>query len=282
MTIISLRTIHSYRKLLSTLGLVRGVEAASKKFLAKAAGHNAKWSASSVTLKGYDHPIFLRVSTSDWSVFHQIFVDKEYLERSAEHADQLRSFYDTVVQAGKTPAIIDCGANIGLASLWYSLQFPKAAIVAIEPEPKNFAVLKKNTAPYENIIPVNAAIANRRDKVSLSNVSDAPWAWETVESNAGQTDTITVRDALGQVPNTVPFIAKIDIEGFETALFRSNYDWVEAFPLIVFEHHDWLFAWKGTAHAIYRALIDSGPRDYVHAGENVFSYSHDLLKRPTT
>jgi hypothetical protein len=103
-----------------------------------------------------------------------------------------------------------------------------------------------------------------------------------MESHSGDTEAITIRDALARVPGAVPLIAKIDIEGFETDLFRSDYDWASEFPLIVFEQHDWLFAWKGTAHAIYRALIELGPRDYLHGGENVFCYSHALLKPPET
>jgi hypothetical protein len=52
---------------------------------------------------------------------------------------------------------------------------------------------------------------------------------------------------------------------------------VGQFPLIVFEHHDWLFAWKGTAHAMFKALTEFGPRDYLQRGKNIFSYSHALL-----
>jgi FkbM family methyltransferase len=264
-------------KLISEAGLLEGGGAAFKKVASKI-NQQSKREPTTIKLKGYKEPIFLRISTSDWSTLEQIFIYREYAEPSSLHSKRLRNFYNRTVLQGMNPVIIDCGANIGLASVWFSSRFPHATIVAIEPEPNNFAVLCKNISRYHNIVPVKAAISSHEGRVSLHNASDAPWAWETVPNETGDTEAITIRNALSQIKDAVPLIAKIDIEGFETDLFQSNSDWVKEFPLIVFEQHDWLFAWRGTAHAIYRALTNFGPRDYLRRGENVFSYSHDLLK----
>lgn len=42
------------------------------------------------------------------------------------------------------PFIIDCGANIGLASLYFKALFPRSTILAFEPDPTTFAVLRQN------------------------------------------------------------------------------------------------------------------------------------------
>ncbi|HEY2132214.1 MAG TPA: FkbM family methyltransferase, partial [Acetobacteraceae bacterium] len=180
------------------------------------------------------------------------------------------------IDRAEVPVIIDCGANIGIASIWYAQRYPRARIIAVEPEPENFRILTMNAANFPNITVVQGGISDRQTRLSLSNVGDAPWAWETKESNeTGEIATFTIPGLLDTVPNGRPLIVKIDIEGFEVALFRSNLDWPREIPLIVFESHDRLFAWRGTFHAIAAALVGT-PRDYIQKGENTFAYSHTL------
>ena len=47
--------------------------------------------------------------------------------------------------------VLDAGANIGLASRVAAALWPAALIVALEPDPANFALLQQNTAAYPNI-----------------------------------------------------------------------------------------------------------------------------------
>lgn len=42
------------------------------------------------------------------------------------------------------PFILDCGANIGISVLNYKRRYPKAEIIAFEPDPSIFKVLKRN------------------------------------------------------------------------------------------------------------------------------------------
>ena len=48
--------------------------------------------------------------------------------------------------APESRVIIDCGANIGLASMFLARGFPEAAITAFEPDPVAFKVLERNVA----------------------------------------------------------------------------------------------------------------------------------------
>lgn len=60
--------------------------------------------------------------------FREVFLEEEYFFKS-----------DT---AG--PVIIDCGSNIGLATMYFKMIFPDALVTAIEANPSTFAILEKN------------------------------------------------------------------------------------------------------------------------------------------
>lgn len=48
----------------------------------------------------------------------------------------------------KQPFILDCGSNIGLSMLYFKRQFPESRVIAFEPDPATFGLLKKNAAAY--------------------------------------------------------------------------------------------------------------------------------------
>jgi FkbM family methyltransferase len=164
-------------------------------------------------VRGLPRPIYARLGTSDRSVLLQVFVSCEYDCPSEAHNQAVRAFYDEALARAKVPVIIDCGANIGLASLWYAAKFPEAKIIAVEPEPENFRILTMNAAGYSNITVVCGAISDRQARVSLHNVGDEPWAWETVESEAGDGLTYTIPSLMKGLPDLELMIVKIDIEG---------------------------------------------------------------------
>jgi FkbM family methyltransferase len=233
-----------------------------------------QWKVVALRLKGVPHPILLRPGTSDWDVLHQIFVAEDYNSGSEAHETSVSDFYEGVLNRLEIPVIVDCGANIGISSVWYAQRYPRARIIAVEPEPENFRILSMNAANYPNITPVQGGISDRQTRVSLTNAGDAPWAWETKESNDdGEIATFTIPNLLATIPGSRLMTVKIDIEGSEVELFRSNLDWSGKAPLIVFEAHDRRFAWRGTFHAIAAALTHQ-PRDYIQKGENTFAFCH--------
>lgn len=61
-------------------------------------------------------------------LFEEIFYKNEYYFKSTN----------------KTPVIFDCGANIGVATLYFKWLYPHSKIFAFEPNPKTFEVLQKN------------------------------------------------------------------------------------------------------------------------------------------
>jgi FkbM family methyltransferase len=220
------------------------------------------------------NPIWLRDGGSDFAVMEQVFVPREYdFTGMRPHHAKMQAVYAALLDRGTVPVIIDCGANIGFSSIWFALKYPQAIIYAVEPESQNFAMLRRNISAYPNITPVHAGISDRVGKVSLCNPAGESWAYRTEEDEAGEVATVTVPGLLGLHANGAPLIVKIDIEGFETSLFRSNTEWAARTSLAIFEMHDWLFAWSGTGHAILRCLTER-PRDYLMRGENIFAFAH--------
>jgi tRNA G46 methylase TrmB len=109
------------------------------------------------------HSIHLRIPSSDAPTYRQVFIKREY---------------DVSVKQDPK-VILDAGANIGLASIYFANRFPDAKIIALEPEESNFSLLKKNVLPYKNIIPIHAALWNKNEEISLVDPGLGNWGFMT-------------------------------------------------------------------------------------------------------
>jgi len=97
---------------------------------------------------------------SDREVVAQVFVTEGYgVERLARGRDVLDR-YEQIVREGRQPLIIDCGANIGAAAAYFSICFPAARIVAVEPDGANLDQAETNCRS-PNVDFLGAAIASR-------------------------------------------------------------------------------------------------------------------------
>ena len=209
----------------------------------------------------------IRVGDSDICVLRQVFVEREYDFAPIPEAEQrIQERYRGILAAGRTPVIVDAGANIGLAALWFATQFPEAKVVAIEPEPNNLALLQRNVAGHDRIIALHAAIGSEPGFVDVAS-QGMSYAATTSRSDAG-VPILTMADALAKVDRGDLFIAKIDIEGFESDLFSQNLDWIDRTDVIVIEPHDFMLPDRHTSRALQRAM---GQRnfDLFIRGENL-------------
>lgn len=225
-----------------------------------------------------DLPKFGRISVrrgdTDYGTVRQVFRKREYAFGNAIVESKIFVRYQAILAQGKTPVIIDAGANIGAASIWFSLMFPDAWIVAIEPDPENARMLRHNCAAHSRVSVVEAAIGAEAGHVNIIN-EGASWGVKTERSDAG-CPIMTVEEAVALVPNGVDFIAKIDIEGFEKDLFSTNLDWIDHMAAIFVEPHDWLFTGTGTSGNFQRAM---GARNFelFVRGENLFYVNSVVL-----
>ncbi len=195
-----------------------------------------------IALKDIKYPVFLRNKTSDIPTFYQIFFHKDY---------------EIDTQGMKPKTIIDCGANVGYASVYFKNKYPEANIYAIEPEQSNFKQLQLNTKPYSGIICINAGIWSSEAWLNVESIYDnSHWAFSVVETQSPSSDSIKAVsiDAIVKEHNIKEIdILKVDIEGSEVELFSENYhSWLSITNILIIELNDRYR--KGTSKAFFNAI----------------------------
>lgn len=196
------------------------------------------------------------------------------IDRFPIHAQRVYKKYDDLVRRGEKPLIIDAGANIGMAALWYALKFPRATIFAIEPEISNYELLVENTRAFnDRVIPFHGGIWPRKTNLQIVNKDAGAqhFQLDAGDDSVAGLDSVTVEEVLERSEADDILIAKIDIEGSQKALFSENTRWVERVNLIVIELDDWLFPWAGTSRPFF-SCVSEYPFDYLLHGENVFAF----------
>lgn len=201
--------------------------------------------------------VVLRPKDSDLPAFRGIFVDHEYDIQIPEAAAAIQGRYEAIIAAGRTPVIVDAGANVGAASLWFRHKFPKSHIVAIEPDEQCCSLLQRNVAGHGPIDIVQAGIGGTPGHVQLVDAPDS-WAIQTERADTG-TPIVTMNEAFGRVPDGEPFLAKINIEGFEEDVFSANLEWLDRIAVLYLEPHDWRFPGQHTSRTFQKAM---GERDF--------------------
>ncbi len=180
----------------------------------------------------------IRRGDSDFASFREVFRDRGYDVGSDFGRRQIGAACKAIVARGSVPVIVDAGANIGAASIWYRVQYPDAHIVAIEPDEQNAKLLRRNLAPFDKTTVLEAAIGSTPGFVSLVRPGQS-WAIQT-HRGLGETAIVTMADAVASVQHGVLLGAKIDIEGFESDLFSANTEWIDDVAFIAIEPHDWM------------------------------------------
>jgi FkbM family methyltransferase len=223
---------------------------------------------------------FRGFSRTDRSVINQIFVAHHYDVSSFPLSGTLKNYVNWVAADGASLLVIDAGANIGASAVYLTQLDPRIHVCALEPERGNFSVLKTNCTGLP-ITPIEAAVASEAGKMWLSDPGIGEWGFR-VGGAAGerQVDAITVNNILEKFDANryKPLICKIDIEGGERDLFRTNTAWIDQFPLIIIELHDWML--PGTSNSKnFLSEISKRKIDVVYRGENMFCFNNDLLSK---
>jgi len=205
------------------------------------------------------------------------------LSRHGEVArrDFIDAEYQRLLAAGQTPLILDAGANIGASVLFFAWRYPAARIIALEPEAGNFALLARNCAGRGQIACLQAALASCDGELRLFDPGRSTDAFRTLdEDQAGEhghamgvvaaygVETLLARFGDG----ATPLLAKIDIEGAEREVFSAHTDWVQAFPAIAIELHDWMLPGKASS-APFLACVGALGRDFINPVESDIVFS---------
>jgi FkbM family methyltransferase len=223
--------------------------------------------------------VTVRRGDSDYETLRQIFVFQEYRLWNDRIQAPITSRYREIHRIGGLPLIIDAGANVGFAALWFAKLYPQARIVCIEPDPQNYEVLRANISGLSNVCARHAAIGANPGFVKISNEVGLSWGSETTRSETGTVPIVTIGEIVASVPNAVPFIVKVDIEGFEEDLFSENLSWLDETCAVFIEPHDWLKPNGRTSRSFQKAF---GERSFgmFLSGEHVIYVNDRYLPSP--
>jgi FkbM family methyltransferase len=207
----------------------------------------------------------MRKDQSDVDVVRQIFIEKEYDTKIyPEPHRRIVKRYSEILNEGKRPIIVDAGANIGAATIWFGTKYPEAKIIAIEPDENNLDVLRLNCGLNDRIAIVAGGVGATG---GFAMIQAATQGWATrVERSTSGAPIISMNEAFKMTEGGVAFIAKIDIEGFEGDFFSSNLEWLDTVFTVVIEPHDWLL--PGTSRTFQRAMAKHN-FDLFILGENL-------------
>ncbi|HJS66830.1 MAG TPA: FkbM family methyltransferase [Nitrospiraceae bacterium] len=205
-------------------------------------------------IPGLQSPIVLRAGTSDRPTFSKIFIDQEY-----------------AIDLNITPRlIIDGGANVGYAAIFFAHRYPHASIVAVEPEPQNFRLLERNTAAYSNVHRLNKGLWPRDTYLAIENLAAAPDAFRVRETDqpANAIAATTIDTILREAGTDRIDVLKLDVEGAEKELFSDpgSEHWLRRTDVLIIELHDRFK--PGCSHAFEQA-VSKHPFRRIQVGENL-------------
>lgn len=230
---------------------------------------------------GYPAHIHLRETISDHSIFWQCLVRNQYDIDCFPQSLRLKAAYHEALAKGRRPLIIDCGGNIGLASVWFATQFPEALICTVEPDDNNFAMIEMNTACFgDRVKRLKGGVWHESGWLNIINPQAGSAAFQVAHSLNPSSDSIrayTIDEICRLMGADELLIAKIDIEGAQASLFKANTDWVGKTNLITLELDDWLLPWGGTSRSFFKC-ISQYPFDYLLGGESIFCFRDTTSK----
>lgn len=152
----------------------------------------------------------------------EIFIKQEYL----------------VAGLGDKPFIIDCGANIGIATLFFKSLYPNASILCFEPDDISVKYLNKNVErnKLSNIVVEPKALSDSEGSVIFSGGGTTGSSVHIQDKN--ERTSVSCVQLSRYIDRTIDLL-KIDVEGAESKIFM-DLEKSGKFKLIkniIFEYH---------------------------------------------
>ena len=208
-----------------------------------------------------DHTLYL--DPADDVITPRVLLRGDWQRRDLERVIAILTAH---VPASGGGLFIDVGANIGSETVYAMLSGFFAQAVAIEPEPRNFALLEENLAANDlqsRVRAVNCAAGEREEAGLLvrSAWNKGGHAIDGIPGAAGSRDTIAVDvmplplilDRAGFGDKVVGLVW-IDVNGSEAAVLRGMGDMLTRRMPVVIEHIPALVSAE-TARDIHRLLL---------------------------
>jgi len=159
--------------------------------------------------------------------------------------------------------IVDAGANIGIETLRFRRFHPGARIVAIEPDPGNFAVLQRNAGDDGKIELLHSGLWSHQCRLHIVPGGSAE-GFRVEEASGGpqpgDVDAVSIPSIMESLGVEEIDIFKLDIEGAEYQVFAAAdvESWIGRVKVLIFECPD--SDRPGTTQEIFKKLAG---RDFV-------------------
>ncbi len=191
------------------------------------------WSSPALRPKPLRHELKVRAGTSDPAVLATVFARRDYIAP----ADPEISL------------ILDLAANVGYSAAFFAHHYPGAAVIALEPQDTNYALLVSNALPWENIRAFKMGAWWRASQVEPIDSGASSWGFRFQETQTGGVPCVSVGQLIDEHYKSGKILVKMDIEGAEADIFSKDPSWLSRIDYLQIEIHD---CWKKVFDALFQ------------------------------
>lgn len=176
--------------------------------------------ARTITLKGGTRLTY-RLNRGDVLSLREVWIDEVY----------------RLPGVGTARSLIDLGANIGLASVWFARRYGCEQLVAVEPLPENARLLRHNLHQNGMTATVLECAVGAAAGEEFLAIAEEPNSGRLARAGlrVRTASMSSIVEALGA--QGTADVVKIDIEGAERVLFSGDLDWLGKMQTVVAEIH---------------------------------------------
>jgi len=160
------------------------------------------------------------------------------------------------------PIIIDCGANIGLSTIYFKKLYPRSNIISFEPDKYIFEILKKNiySSKYDEVTLINKGLSDK-DTEAIFFSEGADGGRIALKSDKNSLIKIILTKLSPFLQKHIDFL-KIDIEGSEVEVIEECKDCLKNVDNIFIEYHS-IISKPQQLDRILKILSDNSFRYYI-------------------
>ena len=172
--------------------------------------------------------------------------------------------------------IVDIGANVGAATLYFYNAYPQATFYCYEPSKENFNCLQENTKYFDNIQVFPYGLFDRDAELPLYQGRSQSAQNSVMKSNetvAEKYDVITLVKTAKEIANRnlkQISILKIDTEGCEVPILEEIFSIVDTLEMIYFEYHSEEDRREIDRMVAENFVLYKAKTDAIHRGSGVY------------